>query len=245
MPFLAVLRYSKEVTLAVDSNPPVNLMNTSAAGLLAMMHLGGSVGFAPAAAAQPAAARALHSMVCGAYEAALASPYYAEVVRLAEDQAGKLAAAQCAADPKSLQCKIMSSMDLNPLPGGCSWFPTPEAMDLAGGWFPFAGGGLPGMPGAKAGGLYIGLEVGESSLLLRHETLLLVDDPNGDPEEKNAARAGVLAMQAGASGALILHGKCPDQTAGCNSRRRDCHLLTPPLPLGGVSIGMERAVLAE
>jgi ABC-type transport system involved in multi-copper enzyme maturation permease subunit len=212
--------YNKEVTPPKASQPPQLLANTSGAGLLGLMYVGGSIGFTPASGsmADMDAARALHALFCGGYTALRGAPQVRTQIAHYEGIAQQMATAQCSQDPASMQCKILSSAG-STSPGRCLWFKNSAAMDHVGGWFPFAGQ-MPGNAGPKldADALYIGVEVGERSLLLRHEELILVDDANGDPEEQNTIRSGVLALQAAAGGALMLHSSCPTQTAACDER---------------------------
>ena len=63
------------------------------------------------------------------------------------------------------------------------------------------------------------MELGASSLRLRYEELLLADDANAEPAEQNAARSGLLAMQAAASALLMLHDTCPAEMEACG---REC-----------------------
>ena len=215
------LPYEKEVTQVTSSFTPVNLLNNSAAGLAVAMHIGGSIGFAPVStsADDHAAAAALHSLFCGGYDGVLGAPQYGDVVQQFEAQADEAASAACAADSGSMQCRMMgAASEATYSPGRCQWFASPADLDAAGGWFPFAGGGGGmdfGAPGAAQQGMYIGAVVGAHSLLIRNEDLILVDDANGDPEEQNTLRTGLLAFQWGASLALLANDRCPSQMAMC------------------------------
>ena len=57
----------EKIETKAQSCPPENLLNASAPGLVGLMYIGGSVGFAPTAgtAADIAAARAVYSVFCG------------------------------------------------------------------------------------------------------------------------------------------------------------------------------------
>ena len=213
--------YVQEHSPAVSAGPAVPLLNTSALGLLGALHLGGNLGFAPAAGASPAPARAVHALLCGAYDAMLASPVYAERLAQAEAQLGGMAASACATDAMSLECRVLSSAG-HTAPGRCLLFDSRAQLDAAGGWLPFvAEAGKAGIGAAKVSGpsaLYAGVEVGARRLLLRHEALLLADDASAEPEEQNTLRSGLLVLQAAASGALLLHQACPRQTRACDAR---------------------------
>lgn len=190
------------------ANPAVGLANSSV-GLFGIMHLGGSVGFAPAQGSANTA-RAVYSLICGSYEAALATPQYANLTQQAESLALQWGRTACATDSDGIECKILSSIG-TASPGSCVWFDSAAQLDAAGGWFPFANAAAgPGGTGSDgmdlSGGLYIGVEVGPSKLLIRHENLILVDDANGDPEEQNTLRSGLIAFQT--IGSLALMGAC-------------------------------------
>ena len=213
-----LLPFERKVTEAASS-APLSLLNASAPGLLGFMHLGGSIGSSPASAAagggDAAAAAAAYAVFCGAYDALLAWPGYESLVEQVAAQASGAGSVTCDADAGSAECRGFAQFAGQlgvTVPGGCRWY------ESAGGWVPFADA----MPGKQAGGppgLYLGVELGASSLRLRYEELLLADDANAEPAEQNAARSGLLAMQAAASALLMLHDTCPAEMEACG---REC-----------------------
>jgi hypothetical protein len=220
---------------------PANLLNASAPGLLALMHVGGSVAFAPAsrlqesggdgsvtedqtaAAKDAAAARAVYSVFCGSYQAMLASPEYQQVVQEIEatvQQSGGDASA-CDVDPSSMECSAQGIIGQlgDTTPGECLWLPDAESMVSKGGWLPFLDAANPQGSSQAPAGLYLGVEVGAHRMNIRYEEMLLAENANADPREKNAARSGLLAMQTTVSSLLLLHDVCPMEMEGCD---KDC-----------------------
>lgn len=239
-----LLPYEKKVTDAASSSP-MSLWNATLPSMAGMMQIGGSVGFSPpggaspTAAADAAAARAIHATFCGVHDAVLTAPAYQEASQQAMQMAasGDLDAAQlqhmaagmgqtltdaqaeqaaqqiqaCRAaegGKPSLTCQMFDSIG-KVTPGSCLWFSRADGIDSAGGWLPFAdqmakmqGGGAaaPANPG-----LYLGVEVGQHSMRVRYEELLLAENANAEPMEQNTARSGILAMQAVVSSLASTH----------------------------------------
>ena len=115
-----VLPFEK-VETAAQSFAPENLLNASllpswasctsaGPGLLGLMHIGGTVAIAPAAPDDEAAARAVYSVFCGAYDAMRASTEYQEAIRSIEAavQAGGDGPSACDTyGATSMECSII------------------------------------------------------------------------------------------------------------------------------------------
>ena len=181
-----VLPFEK-VETAAQSFAPENLV-PSLPGLLGLMHIGGTV----AIAAPDDGAAARRCTLCSAARTPRCTPRastrrrYGASRRLCRRAAMGRAPATRTGDVDGM----LDGMTLGQLgdttPGDCLYLDDAAAMTARGGWLPFINTGAAGSPPA---GLYLGVEIGAHSMSIRHEEMLLAENANADPHEKNAARS--------------------------------------------------------
>ena len=207
------LPYEKIVTEAVDYQPAEPLLNTSLPGLVFMMSVGGKLGFAPATPADADAARMVQTSVCLITDAMYPMFAGGEACQ----------AAMQGGDPGAMAGACPPAPD-----DICALYADPATMNANDGWMYMPEGEEPReqrtmqsstyntesvnndeVNQLKPPGMYIGVEVSQKGLNIRHEEMILVGDMSGDPMEGNAVGNGLLAVQALSSFALLSYNVCP------------------------------------
>ena len=208
------LPYEKIVTEAVDYQPAEPLLNTSLPGLVFMMSVGGKLGFAPATPADADAARMVQTSVCLITDAMYPMFAGGEACQ----------AAMQGGDPGAMAGACPPAPD-----DICALYADPATMNANDGWMYMGEGdeqrreqrtmqsstyntesvNNDEVNQLKPPGMYIGVEVSQKGLNIRHEEMILVGDMSGDPMEGNAVGNGLLAVQALSSFALLSYNVCP------------------------------------
>ena len=216
------LPYEKIVTEAVDYQPAEPLLNTSLPGLVFMMSVGGKLGFAPATPADADAARMVQASVCLITDAMYPMFAGGEACQ----------AAMQGGDPGAMAGACPPAPD-----DICALYADPATMNANDGWMYMPEGEAPReqrtmqsstyntesvnndeVNQLKPPGMYIGVEVSQKGLNIRHEEMILVGDMSGDPMEGNAVGNGLLAVQALSSFALLSYNVCgADCDADCQA----------------------------